>query len=479
MGVFSVHMQKFSMIDVKGLEIEVDRKSRNLKNKDIDYSLSGGNIDLVKPKVNLYTDIKNRVEELKQLGSRVQKNSVTCAGFVFTIPEDIKKDSSFQEKYFNICVEYLQEKFNKENVIQATIHTDEFRPHLHVYLVPENLENGKLQARKSLDRNFLNDLHSKLPTMLIQEGFNIHRGNSTDKYYIENIHDYKNAMKEIERLNQEKAKLTEDLEKEKSLKAKEAKDLKDEIELLKASKMEIDGSLHKSKSEFLSIKNYISKYKSDINKYIPVTKLPFNKVVISETDLKKVLKVARDTNLQKKLNKDFEDSIFRSENPLKILEKTVKKNRKLQSRLEKLLSEATEAKIRHENKYDEQLYINKEFNALKLKYKRLSDDFMEQSLEIKKLVEENKDLHYLLDSATDSFKSITMAINCLVYDDNYKLDLDKKRKNLLKAIDKYTIDKLEIYGFIKKAEELSKTYGISRGIQNEISKLSKRLELDI
>lgn len=299
MGVFSVHMQKFSMTDVKGLEVEVDRKSRNLKNKDIDYSLSGGNIDLVKPEVNLYTDTKNRIEELKQLGSRVQKNSVTCAGFVFTLPEDIEKGSSYQDKYFNICVKYLQEKFKKENVIQATVHNDEFRPHLHVYLVPENLENGKLQARKSLDRNFLNDLHSKLPAMLIQEGFNVHRGDSTDKYYIENIHDYKSAMKEIERLNQEKDRLTEDLEEEKSSKAKEIKDLKDEIEVLKASKLEIDGSLYKNKSEFLSIKNYISKYKSDINNSIPFTKLSFNKVVIAEADLKKVLKVARDTNLQK------------------------------------------------------------------------------------------------------------------------------------------------------------------------------------
>lgn len=45
----------------------------------------------------------------------------------------------------------------KENVIQATIHKDESRPHLHVYLVLENKETGKLQARKSLDRNFKED----------------------------------------------------------------------------------------------------------------------------------------------------------------------------------------------------------------------------------------------------------------------------------------------------------------------------------
>lgn len=60
MGVFSVHMQKFSTGDIKGLEVEVDRKSQNLKNLDINYSLSEKNIDLVKPKINLYSDTLNR-----------------------------------------------------------------------------------------------------------------------------------------------------------------------------------------------------------------------------------------------------------------------------------------------------------------------------------------------------------------------------------------------------------------------------------
>lgn len=83
MGFFSIHMQKFSTGDIKDLEVEVDRKSKNLKNQDINYSLSQKNIDLIKPKINLYFDTLNRVDELKKSGSRVQKNSVTYAGFIF------------------------------------------------------------------------------------------------------------------------------------------------------------------------------------------------------------------------------------------------------------------------------------------------------------------------------------------------------------------------------------------------------------
>lgn len=64
-GIFSIHMQKFSTGDIKGLEVEVDRKSKNFKNQDINYSLSQKNIDLIKPKINLYFDTLNRVDELK------------------------------------------------------------------------------------------------------------------------------------------------------------------------------------------------------------------------------------------------------------------------------------------------------------------------------------------------------------------------------------------------------------------------------
>lgn len=157
MGFFSVHMQKFSTGDIKGLEVEVDRKSKNLKNQDINYSLSQKNIDLIKPKINLYFDTLNRVDELKKSGSRVQKNSVTYAGFIFLFLKIQTRTVLIRRNILESVLNTYKINLKKENVIQATIHKDESRPHLHVYLVLENKETGKLQARKSLDRNFKED----------------------------------------------------------------------------------------------------------------------------------------------------------------------------------------------------------------------------------------------------------------------------------------------------------------------------------
>lgn len=481
MGVFSVHMQKFSTGDIKGLELEVDRKSYNLKNKDINYSLSEKNIDLVKPKINLYSDILNRVKELKKLGSRVQKNSVTCAGFVFTLPEDIEKNSINQEKYFKICVEYLQDKFKKENVIQATVHQDEARPHLHVYLVPENKETAKLQARKSLDRDFLNELHNKLPEILNQSGFNIQKGDSTDKYYVENIHDYKAAMKEIEKLNLEKSELTNTINAERKTYIEQIQSLKNDIELLKAEKSDINGSIAKDKAEFKNIKEYIHKSKADIKNSISYTSIPLskNKVIVDKDTFEKVVRVARDTKLQRELKNSLEKLMSDTENPLNILRDLVKNNLDTKRKLEQALSDATESNLRLQKEYNDQLHLNESFSALKGKYERLNDIAESQSCEIKNLNEENQNLKVLTDNNAESFKNVVQAINCLVEDDDYKISLDKKRRNLLKAIEKYAIKYLTQDGYLDKADLVKKNYGISKGIQRELNILSKSHDLEL
>ena len=67
--------QKNKLSDVKGKEMEQERKGK-LRNNDIDLSRTKNNFDLVDSNKNLYQRVKMRVDDLKQSGSRVQKNSV-------------------------------------------------------------------------------------------------------------------------------------------------------------------------------------------------------------------------------------------------------------------------------------------------------------------------------------------------------------------------------------------------------------------
>lgn len=69
---FAWNTQKNKLTDVKGKEIEQERKSDNLKNEDIDRRKTHLNYDLIKSNLNLYQRVKKRIDEVRE-NSRIQK----------------------------------------------------------------------------------------------------------------------------------------------------------------------------------------------------------------------------------------------------------------------------------------------------------------------------------------------------------------------------------------------------------------------
>ncbi|MED3821962.1 MobV family relaxase, partial [Priestia aryabhattai] len=140
--------QKNQITDVKGKENEQERKGE-IRNDDIDLERTKNNYDLVESEKNLYQRVKQRVDELKENGSRVQKNSVVMYSNILTVPQEQAEKWGEQktDDYFKACYEFFCEEFGKENVVSGKIHKDETAPHMHLHFVPVNKENGKLQAR--------------------------------------------------------------------------------------------------------------------------------------------------------------------------------------------------------------------------------------------------------------------------------------------------------------------------------------------
>ena len=58
---FAWNTQKNKLTDVKGKEIEQERKSDNIKNEDIDRRKTHLNYDLIKSNLNLYQRVKKRI----------------------------------------------------------------------------------------------------------------------------------------------------------------------------------------------------------------------------------------------------------------------------------------------------------------------------------------------------------------------------------------------------------------------------------
>ena len=146
--------QKNKMSDVKGKEMEQERKGK-ISNPDIDLERTNLNFDFVDDKRTLYQRVKSRVDDLKESGSRVQKNSVVMYSNVITVPQSEFKHWGVEKtnKYFQACYEFFCNEFGAENVVSAKVHYDETAPHMHLHFVPVLLPSKFLyqSTRKTED----------------------------------------------------------------------------------------------------------------------------------------------------------------------------------------------------------------------------------------------------------------------------------------------------------------------------------------
>lgn len=206
--------QKNKMSDVKGKEMEQERKGK-ISNPDIDLERTNLNFDFVDDKRTLYHRVKSRVDELKENGSRVQKNSVVMYSNVITVPKDVAEAWGEEKttKYFRSCYKFFCEEFGRENVVSAKVHFDETAPHMHLHFLPVNKENGKLQARVVMDKAKINYIHDKLPEYLKELGFYVVRGKGKTTQNIENIHEYKKVMDIIDKQKSRLDDMVQELDK--------------------------------------------------------------------------------------------------------------------------------------------------------------------------------------------------------------------------------------------------------------------------
>lgn len=229
------------MTDVKGKENEQERKGE-IRNDDIDLERTKNNYDLVDSEKTLYQRVKQRVDELKETGSRVQKNSVVMYSNILTVPQEQAEKWGEQktDDYFKACYEFFCKEFGKENVVSGKIHKDETTPHMHLHFVPVNIENGKLQARVAMNKAKINYIHDALPKFLQERGFDVVRASGkTKENNIENIHEFKEIKKRISEQEQQldflekrvksKQALSEAIPNDAELQVKAKKEMKIEV----------------------------------------------------------------------------------------------------------------------------------------------------------------------------------------------------------------------------------------------------------
>lgn len=187
---FAWNTQKNKMSDVKGKEMEQDRKGR-VSNMDIDTDKTHLNFDFVESNKTLYQRVKDRVEEVRSV-SRIQKNSVVDFSNIITVPKEqyekwgVDRSKDYLREVYNyFCIE-----FGKENVVSAKVHLDESAPHMHLHFVPVNQENGKLQARSVMTPARINSIHTTATRYLQEKGYEVERGKGKTEKNLD-IHRFK------------------------------------------------------------------------------------------------------------------------------------------------------------------------------------------------------------------------------------------------------------------------------------------------
>lgn len=237
-----------TMSDIKRCDLHNNRKYKNIKNEEIDLTLSKYNITLKGTK-NIYTDMENFyktefADALYNYNLKQQREDRKIVDYLTKMEKDTKtniaveilfqigdkedwKDKTLGEKQkstdiFKIAVLELEKRNIK--VVNASLHIDETSPHLHVIAVPviEGQKRGlekQVSQNKVINREVIKELREVIEKNFIEEYNKIYgtnkelkRGSEIEEHL--QVQDYKNTKKmlEVAKGYGDKLQLKEELE---------------------------------------------------------------------------------------------------------------------------------------------------------------------------------------------------------------------------------------------------------------------------
>lgn len=246
-----IRMQKFKSGDLQGIQKHNQRQGKNSSNKDIDPERTKLNYDLVNQEnIRYEAAVKSQIAE--RVKRKPRDNSVVLCEFLISAsPEYMQKLSPEEQKrYFQTSLEHIQEKYGLQNVLYASVHLDEANPHMHLGITPITDDN-RLSAKDIFNgKQVMVQLQSDFNAHVNEQGFELDRGESSDRKNVE-VHKFK------------KEKLEESLVQLEAEVVKKEKDLRglvtaaEKIKPLDEVKVE-KGSLFGSKTVKLAVSDFES-----------------------------------------------------------------------------------------------------------------------------------------------------------------------------------------------------------------------------
>lgn len=183
-------MQKFKMRDVKGIQIHNQREKESHTNHDIESERTHFNYDLHNDgHIDYLKTVKDKIEQNVETNRAIRKDAVVMCEFVVTSDREFfdvldMVDPDQQKVFFEEAYSFLKERYGERNIVHAAVHLDEKTPHMHVGMVPVTEEN-KLSAKQIFNRKELVSLQDDFHAHMVEKGFYLERGVSSDKKHVE------------------------------------------------------------------------------------------------------------------------------------------------------------------------------------------------------------------------------------------------------------------------------------------------------
>jgi hypothetical protein len=115
---------------------------------------------------NLAKQFNERLDDFKARGGKVRTDSVLAVELMLSASPDFfagAKKEQFNE-WIGRNVQWLNETFGKENILQVVLHLDETTPHLHAFFVPE-IQMVETRGRKPKDPEKLKAAQQPKPAL--------------------------------------------------------------------------------------------------------------------------------------------------------------------------------------------------------------------------------------------------------------------------------------------------------------------------
>lgn len=135
---------------------------------------------------NLTDDINRRIAEGYKLKKAIRKDAVKAFRIILSGSnermKEIEQNPQEFQKWKDMNVQFMQEKFGADNLVRMSLHMDETTPHIHAIVVPIT-PDGRLSAKDFIDGpKGMRDLQTQYAEAMKIFGLSRGKENSTAKH---------------------------------------------------------------------------------------------------------------------------------------------------------------------------------------------------------------------------------------------------------------------------------------------------------